>query len=403
MRILTTLTYYRPHYSGLTISAERQARALAQRGHHVTVLTSRYNNALPAHEFQDGVEIIRSQVLMRISKGVIMPAMTLQAWKLIQQSDVVHLHLPQLDAAPIALAARLLHKPVVLTYHCDLILPRGAVHWLANQVSHIANAISATAAQRIVSTTRDYAENSPFLKRYHSKLYPITLPVQMETATPEELVAFKQKCGLQEGQKVIGMVARLATEKGVEFLAEALPVVLQKYPNARVLHVGPYQNIVGEEAYARRLKPLLDSLGEHWSFLGVLPDQEFAAFFQACNLTVLPSINSTESYGLVQVESMKCGTPVVASDRPGMRVPVQATRMGLLFPPCDAQALAQAILKILDFPEAYRGSPRELLEASRPEAVAEEYETLFRLVMETQSRPGRSSQKTASRILKPPK
>ena len=77
MRILTVLTYYRPHYSGLTIYAERLARALAQRGHHVTVLTSRYDTRLPEREVLDGVEIVRLKVGMHISKGVIMPSMPL--------------------------------------------------------------------------------------------------------------------------------------------------------------------------------------------------------------------------------------------------------------------------------------------------------------------------------------
>ena len=381
MNILTALTYYRPHYSGLTIYAERLARALAQRGHHVTVLTSRYNNSLPSHEVQDGVEIYRSRVFMRISKGVLMPSMPWLAWKLIRTADVVQLHLPQLDAAPIALMARMLGRPVILTHHCDLILPHGAIHWLANQVSHLANTLSASAAHRIVQNSRDYAEKSTFLQRYLAKLYPIYPPIQIEDTSPDEVAAFKQKAGIHPGQKIIGMVARLATEKGVEYLAEALPLVLQRHPQARVLFVGPHQNIVGEEAYARRLEPLLSSLGQHWTFLGILPEREKTSFFKSCDLVVNSSINSTESYGLVQVESMMCGTPVVVTDLPGIRVPVQQTRMGLLVPPGDAQALAQAINQLLEFPEAYRGNPAELLEASHPEKVAEEYEIVFRLVM----------------------
>ncbi len=381
MKILTALTYYRPHYSGLTIYAERLARALAQRGHHVTVLTSRYNKDLSAHEVQDGVEIYRSRVLMHISKGVLMPAMALQAWKLLKQADVVQLHLPQLDAAPIALMARLQHKPVILTYHCDLVLPHGIVHWLANQVSHFANRISASQAQKIVQNSRDYAEHSIFLKRYPSKLYPIYPPVEIADVSPQELEAFKGKAGIRPGEEIIGIVARLATEKGVEYLAEALPTILNSHPQARVLFVGPHQNIIGEEAYARRLEPLLSSLGKHREFLGILSDHEKTAFFRSCNLTVTTSINSTESFGLVQVESMMCGTPVVVTDLPGIRVPVRQTRKGLLVPPGNAQALAQAIIQVLDHPEAYRGSPNELLEASRPASVAEEYETLFHLVM----------------------
>src|SRR5512139_1425575 len=125
MRILTTLTYYRPHYSGLTIYAERLARALVERGHQVTILTSRYDLNLPPRETCGGVQVIRPRVLAHVSKGVLMPTFAYWAWKNIRHADVVHLHLPQLDASYVALLSRLLKKPVVVTYHCDLLLPSG--------------------------------------------------------------------------------------------------------------------------------------------------------------------------------------------------------------------------------------------------------------------------------------
>lgn len=131
--------YYRPHYSGLTIYTERLARALAKRGHQVTVLTSRFDDSLPAEEHQDGVQIIRPKVLLRVSKGVIMPSMPVWAWKIIRQADVVNPHVPQPDAAVMTIIAKILGKPSVLTYHCDLQLPVGFIHYLANQGSHLAN------------------------------------------------------------------------------------------------------------------------------------------------------------------------------------------------------------------------------------------------------------------------
>jgi glycosyltransferase involved in cell wall biosynthesis len=244
-------------------------------------------------------------------------------------------------------------------------------------VSDIANHITVRSAKAIVHNTQDYAAHSPFLKQYLSRVQAIQPPIEMAPAMPDDMSAFKTKANIQPGQRIIGIAARLATEKGVEYLAQAMPIVLQKHPTARVLFVGPYQDIVGEEAYARRLAPLLDLLGNHWTFLGVLDNGEFAAFFQQCEVTVLPSINSTESYGMVQVESMQCGTPVIASDRPGMRVPVQMTGMGNLFPPGDVQALAQALIDFLDHPEVYRGDPQTWLEASTTQAVAARYEALF--------------------------
>jgi glycosyltransferase involved in cell wall biosynthesis len=387
MHVLIALTYYRPHYSGLTIHAEREARALVARGHQVTVLTSRFDPALSPYENIDGVEILRPKVWLHISKGVIMPTMPYWAWKLARQADVIHLHAPQLDAAPIAVLARLLGKPVVLTYHCDLRLPAGFMHAVANQISNLANHVTCRAANVIVHNTRDYAEHSPFMRQYLNKLQPILPPVEVATITAADRIAFRNKFDVQPGQRLIGMAARLATEKGVEYLAQALLIVLEKFSQARVLFVGPYQNVVGEEDYAQRLAPLIQQLGKHWSFLGVVSPQEMSVFFHECEVTVLPSINSTESYGLVQVESMTCGTPVVASDLPGVRVPVQMSGSGLIIPPRNSRALAEALIAVLNHPETYNGNPQTVVQLSTPDSVAVEYEHAFALARETLKEP----------------
>ena len=380
MRILTVLTYYRPHFSGLTIYAERLARALAARGHQVTVLTSRYAPDLPAHAQSDGVQIARLRVLARVSKGVLMPSMLFWAWKYARQVDLVHLHLPQLDAAPVAMISRLLGKPVVVTYHCDLRLPAGLIHAVANQVSNLANHLSASLANRIVANSLDYAENSTFLRAYLGKLHAIPPPVELSPVSATEMAAFRQKAGIQPGQRLIGMAARLATEKGVEYLVQAMQRILARYPTARVLYQGQFQNVLGEEAYARKLAPLIEQLGEHWTFLGNLSPVEMSAFFRTCEVTVLPSLNSTESWGMVQVESMSSGTPVVVSDLPGVRMPVKMTGMGRTIPPGDTAALAEAIGEVLDHPEQYRGDAQAIARQFSPNQIAGQYEALFRQV-----------------------
>jgi glycosyltransferase involved in cell wall biosynthesis len=377
MRILTALTYYRPYYSGLTIYAERLARALVERGNQVTVLTSRYQRDLPADEKLDGVRVYRLPVLANVSKGVLMPAMFLQAWAHIRKADIVHLHLPQLDAAYLALICWLLNKPVVLTYHCDLVLPAGFVHSMANQVSHLANTVSMRFARQVVVNSMDYAESSSFLRRYLQKICAVVPPVEVAASTREDELSLKHKTGLAAGQRTIGMVARLAAEKGVEYLVEAMPDILKKHPNVCVLYVGQYQNVLGEEEYIRKLTPLIQALGGHWKFLGILPPGELKAFYRLCEVTVLPSTNSTESYGIVQVESMSCGTPVVASDMPGVRQPVRLTGMGRLVPPANAQALAEGIGEVLSHPDQYRGDVQAVIRRFSPQQIAQEYERIF--------------------------
>ncbi len=382
MRILTTLTYYRPHYSGLTMYAERLARALVQRGHQVTVLTSRYDPCLPAREVREGVQIIRPHVLARVSKGVLMPGMFYWAWVNARQADVVHLHLPQLDAAYIALMCSLLRKPLVVTYHCDLQLPKGLIHALANQVSHLANHISLGLADEVVVNTLGYAEESAFLRRYLPKTRAIPTPVELSPASPAETEAIRRQAQLEPGQRLIGMVARLAAEKGVEYLVEAMPEILKAHPTARVLHVGQFRNVLGEEEYAQKLDPLIQALDGHWTFLGILSSAELTAFYQLCEVTVLPSTNSTESFGIVQVESMACGTPVVASDLPGVREAVKLTGMGRLAPPADAHALAGAIKEVLDEPDCYHCDVESVRRNFSSQEIAAQYERLYQQVIQ---------------------
>ena len=377
MRILIGLTYYRPHYSGLTIYTERLARSLVKLGHQVTVLTSRFNPELPEQEIQDGVQIIRPAVRWHLSKGVIMPSLPGWAFKLIRQADVVNLHLPQMDAAYVSWMARILGRPVVMTYHCDLLLPQGLVHRIANQGAHLASHLTALGSNVIVTNTRDYAEHSDFLRGYLSKMRFVPTPVELPPVSEQDLQAFRAKHNIRPGQRIIGMNARLATEKGVEYLIEALPKVLEKYPNARVLHSGQYQNVLGEEQYAQKLAPLVERLGDHWAFLGLLSPVDLAAFFHTSEVLVLPSINSTESFGMVQVEAMTCGTPAVASDLPGVRCPVRETGMGKIVPPRDPRALAQALIEILDHPDQFAGDVDAVRNHYSSTSVAREYEAIF--------------------------
>lgn len=379
MKILIALTYYQPHKSGLTVYAVRQARALAEMGYAVTVLTSRYEPALPEREHTDGIQVVRLPVAFRLSKGVIMPSMPLQAWKLVGKADVVNLHVPQVDAALIALLAKLRNKPVVLTYHCDLQMPKGLFNQVAGFAANLANHISARLADTIVHNTRDFAEHSSFLRRYLNKLTVIQPPIIGVDVSQQDVHAFCEKYGLNPNRRIVGMVARLATEKGVEYLVQAMPEVLRAYPDAQVVFVGEYQQVFGEQAYKDKLLPMIEPLGDHWVFLGVVSEKDKAAFYAVCDVLVLPSINSTESFGMVQIEALTCGTPVVATDLPGVRQAVRTTGQGKIVPPMNADALAQAIIGILE--SGVRVEAKQMLTISKhysPQSVAEAYDALFR-------------------------
>lgn len=384
------LTYYRPHTSGLTIYAERLARGLAARGHQVTVLTS-HTHVARSHSrdtWENGVRVVRAPVLARISKGVIMPTIGLLATRLVLEHDVICLHLPQFDAAGVAARGRLMGKPTTLTYHCDLKLPRGLFNWTVNQVVHVMNRLAGLLSDRVIAYTQDFADHSPFLRIFRRKLEVIPPPVELPVVGPGAVAAFAKMHSLDGSGPVVGMAARLASEKGAEVLLDALPRVLEVYPGARVLFAGQYQDVLGEEAYARRLAPLIRQYGERWRFLGVLNPLQMAAFYPNLDVVVVPSLNSTETFGLVQVEAMLCGTPSIASALPGVRQPVIQSGMGEVVPVGDSQELAEAIIRVVAHKVDYVKPRREIANRWSSELTAVHYESLFERLLQ-EKRAGR--------------
>ena len=383
MKILTVLTYYRPHTSGLTIYAERLARAFTQRGHQVTVMTTQYDPSLPRREMLDGVKVIRVPVAFRVSKGVIAPTFGLVATKLAWEHDVVQMHLPQFDAPGVAFRGRLFGKPAVLTYHCDLLLPSRPFNRFVNAVVDFQNNLAGILSNHIVTYTQDYADHSTYLSRYASKLTPILPPVELPDPLSGAVQAFADEHHVEERRPVIGMAARFAAEKGVEVLLDALPTILKKYPKAQVLFAGTYQNVMGEQAYSKRLMPRIREyeVAGHWSFLGNLAPIEMAAFYPNLSVLTVPSLNSTEAFGLVQIEAMMNGVPCVPAALPGVRMPVRLHGMGRVAKIGDPASLAESILEVLDEPEKFRGDIEAIKRAYAPDSVAVEYEKLFESLM----------------------
>ena len=122
MKVLSVLTYYYPHWTGLTAHAQRLAEGLVRRGHSVTALAYQHARTLAAHAMHDGVAIVRVRPLARISRGMIGPAFPAAAARLLRDHDVALINSPMLESLPIALASRAVGRPAVLVHHGDLVM-----------------------------------------------------------------------------------------------------------------------------------------------------------------------------------------------------------------------------------------------------------------------------------------
>ncbi|MDE2817465.1 MAG: glycosyltransferase family 4 protein [Chloroflexota bacterium] len=374
MRILYLTTYYLPHSSGITAYLHCVARALVQRGHTVTVLTSRHDPALSDDESLDGVRIIRLPVLFRVSKGPVMPTFFWDLRQYLQTHDVVHVHLPFLESAYAALLNRG-RIPLILTVHADLHLPAGFSNRLASAAVNVMQRFAARRADWLCSFTWDFAQHSDLLADYLDKTLVIHPPVTVAASNPADVAAFRKRHAL-EGT-LIGFSGRFAEQKGLHVLFDALAHVLQRMPHARLALAGEYRNVVGEDYY-ERLRPRLEKFGDRVALLGHLDGKDLASFYAACDVLVLPSINPMETFGLVQVEAMLCDTPVVATDFPGGRQAVRLTGMGRIAPPRDSTALAAALLAVLQNPGHYTKPREEIERVFNYERAIDLHEELYR-------------------------
>ncbi len=375
-RILVSLTYYRPHISGLTIYVQRLVEAWVKRGYKVTLLTSRFNSHLAREENYHGVKVVRVPVQWRLNKGVLMLTYPWQAAKLLGEHDFVHLHLPSLEALILALLARLKRKKVITTYHCDLQLPRFPGSRFLDQVIRLSHCFTLALSNVIVAYTEDFAQHSQLLPHFYSKIKVIIPPVIMPLVQKKDLQAWQKKVDWPAGT-VIGMAARFAEDKGIEYLLKAIPLLLKKFPDLKIVFAGEYRQVVGENRYRERLQPLLTAYRDHIKFFGILPQTEMPFFYHSLDCLVVASINSTESFGLVQVEAMLCGTPVVATNLPGVRQPIQLTGMGEVVKIGDSRSLAAGIIKVLTQRKKYLRPRTEIEQIFSLSKTLEGYDQLF--------------------------
>ena len=377
MKILISATYFEPYSSGLSQYALRLGRGLVALGHQVTVLTSQYQKSLALEEEIFGIHVVRVPVDFRLSKGVLMLGLTKIARQWIKWADVVNLHLPQFESAMLAGLVKAHGKRLVVTYQCDLEKEGNLLTQLPFLGTRILHTVALRKADVIAQMTQDYADTSPALEGLLGKVRIIVPPINPIMAEKAVIEGLRAKFGLDENHHYIGLSGRVASEKGYETLIEAMPEILQKFPNAVVLHAGSWKGVVGEESYQEKIDNLIKPLGDGWKKLGFLSDEEFRAFFAICDLLVVSSTNRTEAFGMVQIEAFTQGTPVVASDSPGIRVPVTQTGAGGLFTAGNAHSLAERVCQVLEKGKSAFKIDYSYLQEFSEESVAKKYLAIY--------------------------
>lgn len=336
MRVAHIAPVFPPYRGGMGTVAYHQARALAAAGAQVCVLTPR--DATP-RQVPPGVEMIELPALAARGNAACLPQVL---WRL-GGVDVVHLHYPFFGTAELLAARRLAGGPrLVLQYQMDVV----GVYWKARVFSWHRRLLLPTIlrlADAIVVTSHDYAASSflaPALPALEPKLVAIPGGVDLDAFAPgAPPAAVRARLGLPERPTVF-FLARLDRAhyfKGLHVLIEAMAQI----PEAALVVGGDGEWRDNYEAQART------RLGERVRFVGDVSDAALPDYYRAADALALPSIDRTEAFGLVLLEALACGTPVVASRLPGVRTLVDDGRTGFLVDPGDPIALAARLAQCL--------------------------------------------------------
>jgi glycosyltransferase involved in cell wall biosynthesis len=319
---------------GVEEALDRVATGLAARGHDVTLVSSA---ARDGDEAVDGVRHVRVR-----RRGTLFRAPLAPLHRAIPPgADVVHVpatYPTVSDWIPLREAMGPRRRATVLDHHFDVAGTSAPMR--AAAALHLATLGRAMRAATVtVAKSRDYAAHSRALRR---------VPRERLDVVPNGVDAREFPLGAHRGEGIL-CVGRLVPYKGVDVLLRAMPRVHRE--------TGATLMVVGDGPERARLEALARELGAPVVFAGRVPRAELARRYGEARVTVLPSVNRQEAFGIALLESMATGTPVVASELPGVRE--VATTAGLTAPPGDADALAACVIDAWRAPRQF-GTPAQI-------------------------------------------
>lgn len=360
--------YYPPVLGGIEKHLNTLARQQVAQGLDVTVLVtnpSPFPRSLRTHVTREyptssrpGFHLIRAGRLFTVASTPISPAQAL--WQARLPADVVHLHFPY---PPGEVANYLLGRGriTVITYHSDVIRQRLILAFYRPLLRRVL-----LRADAIIATSPDYVQTSPFLASIPERVHVIPLGIDLIPflRVDEEQAKRLRKERLRgENTFVLLFVGRLRYYKGVDVLLHAV---------ARVSGVTLW--VVGTGPMEKDWRNLTQALGlgARVHFLGDIPEDDLPLYYAAADAFVLPSVSRAEALGLVLVEAMAAGRPVISTALgTGTSFVNVHGKTGWVVPPGDVDALAEAIQALRATPEICARMGAAARERARREFRAE--------------------------------
>jgi rhamnosyl/mannosyltransferase len=312
-------------------------------------------------ERRQGVPVTRASSVGSIGSVAVCPRFPLELWRARRDVTVIH------EPNPLALVSHWIaaqRGPLVVWFHSEVIRPRWKYRLLYRPFLRRALRLAA----RIVVSSPNLAEHAAELQDFRAKcvVIPFGIDTTLFRRTPAVDARVSEIARRFPGPRIL-FLGRLVPYKGVDVLLRAMRDV---HATALIAGDGPLRGSL--EAQARQ-----SGVADKVQFLGHLSDADVVAHLHACDVFVLPSVTRAETFGVVQLEAMACGKPVVSTNLPtGVPWVNRHGETGLVVEPGDAAALSSALVELTTDP-----APRERMGACARQRVADQF-TVTRMTLQ---------------------
>ena len=365
MKVLNIVKYYYPSVGGMETYVRQLCSGMRMQGIESSIIT--INNIArveTVREIIDQVPVLRVACQFRLFSQPVSLSFRHMMKDLISETDLVHLHCPFPNAE--LLSNSFISKPLVVTWCVDPVNTRWRKLFPLFRPSLVR---VLEMARKIILIGPNLLEHSPTLHPYHHKCDVI--PLAYTNTKGDAFIPTVRR--LDTARPTLLFVGKLRKYKGVEYLIRAL----QYIPEALLRVVGN-----GEEL--SNLRQLTNKLGidSRVNFLVNVPNENLPVEYKNANLFVLPSIDASEAFGIVQAEAMSYGLPVINTNLSSSVPHVSLNGVtGITVPPSDPVALAAAIKRLCDKPIFYENCSRNALQRAKlftEENMIEKYTAVYR-------------------------
>jgi rhamnosyl/mannosyltransferase len=339
MKIVQTNKAYYPKIGGIeTVVKTLSEGFVNEYNHDVEVLTC--NHQVNSKKIEKIISKVKVTYLPTYGFALSLPISPGYPQELLKtEGDILHIHQP-FPLADLTLEIfpklRKNFSKIVTSWHCDITRQKWVLPLYGKYIHKFLNVVD-----KIIVSNPPLIENSRFLRHYKSKCEVIPIGIHLDWTNTELDLKIQDNIPKKIKNKLmILFVGRLVVYKGIEYLIQAMKFV--ENGSLIIIGSGPLQNSLKKLILELDLESKIKMIPE-------VDEKTLQAYYKTCDIFVLPSINETEAYGIVQIEAMACGKPLICTELgTGTSYINQHNLTGLVVPPKDSNALAQAINEIIN-------------------------------------------------------